>query len=382
LGVFVEAPVIMMMSASTALVKDKSSYISLRNYSFLLNGITTLIMIVLIMPPVFTLISQKLIGLPVEVAKITHAATFFLVPWPGAIGYRRFYQGVMIRHNLTRRVAFGTIIRISSIIFTALICYLFLTIRGAAVGTLSLAVGVTVEAIASRLMAHGCVKKLMAEDPDESKSQTLSVGYITGFYFPLVMTSILGIAVFPMVTFFMGKSRMPIESLAVLPVIHSLVFVFRSLGISFQEVVIALLGKNNENRIALRNFAAILGSGVFAALSLVAFTPMAFVWFHDVSGLSLELTQFAIPPTMIMAMLPGLMVILSYQRGFLVNKKRTTPITIAAAIELSVIIGLLLVLIKLFDLVGVIAAAIAFIVGRALATGYLHIPYRETLRKS
>ena len=382
LGVFVEAPVIMMMSAATAIVKNKQSYIRLRNYAFLLNAVTTIIMIIVILPPVFFVISQKWIGLPEDVAKITHAATLFLIPWPAAIGYRRFYQGVLIRHNLTKRVAYGTVIRISSIVITGILGYLFLKINGAVVGTLALAAGVTVEAVASRIMAHECVKKLMTGEYDQVGSQTMSYRAITWFYFPLVMTSILGIAVFPLVTFFMGKSRMPIESLAVLPVIHSLVFVFRSLGISFQEVVIALMGKNNVNRIALRKFATLLGTGVFAAISLVAFTPLAVVWFHDVSGLSMELTRIAIPPTMIMAILPGLMVLLSYQRGFLVNQKRTAPITIASAIELCAIIGLLLVLIKVFDVVGVMAAAVAFIVGRSLATGYLHFPYRKALRRS
>jgi len=61
------------------------------------------------------------------------------------------------------------------------------------------------------------------------------------------------------VTFFLGHSRMSIESLAVLPVINSLVFIFRSMGLSFQEVGIALLGENNEGYKQLRNFASYAG---------------------------------------------------------------------------------------------------------------------------
>ena len=50
-----------------------------------------------------------------------------------------------------------------------------------------------------------------------------------------------------MVTFFMGQSRHAIESLAVLPVILGLTFVFRSIGLSYLEAVIALIGPRHEH---------------------------------------------------------------------------------------------------------------------------------------
>jgi hypothetical protein len=52
-GVLIEAPIIMIMSASTALVRDRDSYLKLRNFTFTLNGICTLIMIFFVLPPVF-----------------------------------------------------------------------------------------------------------------------------------------------------------------------------------------------------------------------------------------------------------------------------------------------------------------------------------------
>ncbi len=63
-----------------------------------------------------------------------------------------------------------------------------------------------------------------------------------------------------MMSFFMGKSRLPIESLAVLPVVNSLAFVFRSAGLSFQEAAIALLKKGDESYQKLRSFAWLLGA--------------------------------------------------------------------------------------------------------------------------
>ena len=61
------------------------------------------------MPPVFRFVTGALMGLPPEVARLVHVATAILIPWPAAIGYRRFYQGILVRHGLTRRVAYGTV---------------------------------------------------------------------------------------------------------------------------------------------------------------------------------------------------------------------------------------------------------------------------------
>ena len=44
-----------------------------------------------------------------------------------------------------------------------------------------------------------------------------------------------------------GKSRDAVESLAVMPVLYGLTFVFRALGLSYQEVAIALIGDDHSN---------------------------------------------------------------------------------------------------------------------------------------
>jgi len=376
-AVLMESPIIMIMSASNALVKDRNSFLKLRNFTYVLNGIITVGMLIFLLPAVFNFITLRLIGLPENVSRLTHYACIVLLPWPAAIGYRRFYQGILVSSHLPKRVAYGTVIRLSSMATTALICYGFFNLTGAVVGALALTLGVMAEAVASKLMARKSVNHLLLK---KSKEKSLSYRFISAFYFPLALTSILGLAVQPMVTFFIGHSRMALESLAVLPVINSLVFIFRSTGFSFQEVAIALFGENNEFYKPLRNFAVLLGLIVTAGLSFVAFTPLSFLWFHKVSGLSLELTRFTNLPTRIMSIMPGLMVLLSFQRALLVNNKKTKPITIATIIEVVAIIAVLLFTIDFFGIVGAIAAALSLIIGRLLANGYLFIPAFQVLR--
>ena len=378
-AMIIEAPVILLMTASTALVKDLHTFKKLRNFTYALNTIATGLMFLLVVPSIFYFITIDLVKLPVEVAKLTHTALIILIPWPGAIGYRRFYQGILIRNNLTKRVAYGTVVRLSCMSLTALSLHFFTNVEGVVVGAGALASGVTGEAIASKIMALGVLKKIKSGEIRTAESGNLTYRGIIKFYYPLALTSMITLGVQPMVTFFMGQSRMALESLAVLPVITSFVFIFRSIGLSFQEVGIALMGKNKEGYGPLRNFAFMLGLIVVSVLGIIAFTPLSNVWFYDVSGLSIQLTDFAKLPLIIMVIMPGLSVLLSFQTAVLVESHHTKPITFSTLMEFSGIILTMFISIKYFDLVGVVAATLGFIIGRIGANLYLFPPYFKAL---
>jgi hypothetical protein len=380
-ALMVEAPIIMMMSASTALVSDRTSYRRLRNFTWMLNGGITAVMLVVIFPPVFSFLARDLTGLPDHVAELTHLATALLLPWPAAIGFRRFAQGLLIRGNQTRRVAYGTVIRLGTMTATALAAALWTDLPGAAVGALALSVGVTVESLASRAMAHGAIRRLVAGG-DDPATEAMAYGGILRFYYPLAMTSILALGVHPMITFFLGQSRLPLESLAVMPVVNSLVFLFRSFGLSYQEVAIARFGKHMEHFAPVRNFAVGLGAAAMTGLALIVFTPLSDVWFSDLSGLSDTLAGIALLPAQIMVLIPATSVLLSFQRSVLVATRRTSPVTLGTALEVGFIIVTLAVAIGVFDAVGAVAAAIALVTGRLVANAWLTPPMLRAIREA
>jgi len=369
LALIIEAPIIMIMSASVALVRDEHSFKKLRNYTYSANGLLTLLMIILVIPNLFYFITEDLIGLPEEVSQLTHIATIILIPWPGAIGYRRFYQGLLIRNNLTRRVAYGTITRLSAMSFSALVLYVWGVFDGVVIGAASLSIGVTMEAAASRIMVNGVIKKIKLTE--DSTQPLLTYREISKFYYPLALTSLIGLGVQPLVTFFVGQSKMALESLAVLPVVTSFVFIFRALGLSYQEVMIALVGEKKEGFNILFNFALILAGILVSLLGLFAFTPLADFWFTTVSGLSISLTDFARLPLMIMFFFPALTVLISIQRGVLVATKNTKPITIGTVTEFLTIVLTLIIFVHYMNLVGAVAATIAFVAGRLASNVYL-----------
>ncbi len=367
LAILVEAPVIMMMSASTALVDSAGIYRRLRNFMWLLNTGITAAMLILLFTPLWTLLTDTWMGLDPEVARLTRVSLYILLPWPAAIGYRRFYQGLLIRSGRTRLVAWGTLIRLVAMVITALACRAAGNMSGAWVGAAALTSGVCAEAVASRLMAAPTVRECLGKPSDS----VLSYRGIVDFYLPLALTSTIALAVQPMVTFFMGQARFPLESLAVLPVVNSLVFIFRSPGLSYQEAAITMLGRNPDNFPPLRNFAVLLGLGATIGLALIAWTPLSDIWLRSVSGLSTELAAFALTPIRILTLMPMLSVLLSFQRSLLVSRRHTGPITWASVIEVVGILTVLFVTIRLGGWVGAAAAATAFMTGRLMSNLFL-----------
>ena len=343
-------------------------------------GITT-VMFIGLLPPVFNWIMLGVIGLPENVARLTHLALIIMIPWPAAIGYRRFLHGVLIRSYLTRRVAYTTVVRLTTVAATGFSLFWFTNLNGAVVGAASLSAGVCLEAFAARFLARQVVHGLLSgESTAPTRQGSMSYRSIVKFYYPLALTSMIALGAHPIITFFMGQSRSAVESLAVLPVTISLAFIFISLALSYQEVVITFVGEKKEQYLILRNFARILALGVFAAMSLIAFTPASRFWLEQVSGLSPELAAFAIAPLKVLVIVPVLSVWLNFQRAMLVSARRTGYVTVATLIEVTLLVTMLLFTIRHFDFVGIIAAAAALAFGRFSANVYLYSICRRVLK--
>lgn len=425
-AILVESPVIMLMSATTALVDGPASYRKLRNFALALNVLATGMLVVVLLPPVYDAIMGTALGLPAPVSSLVYGSLWLLLPWPAAIGYRRFLHGILIRSGRTRRVAYGTLLRLAAMGVVA-VALARLGLPGAWVGAAALSAGVVVEAVAARFMAAGAVRELLAAGvppvvaPEQGAPRTTpqtareagagggnlvaaerlaqrgaagqrsaagqrpagaqpgAPGYadIARFYYPLALTSLIGLTVQPLLTFFMGRAPSPVESLAVFPVVHALSFLFSALGLSFQEAAIALLGRHCEHVRPLARFAAGLALGASGALALVVFTPLADVWFRTVSGLPADLAIAALTPARIAVALPALSVALSFQRALLVQARATRPITGATLIELAVIAALFPLFGWGIGMAGVTAALLSFLCGRVASVGFLT---RWTLR--
>jgi hypothetical protein len=274
-------------------------------------------------------------------------------------------------------VALGTAVRVFSMAVTGIVLFKFSNLPGSSIGAAALSAGVTSEAVATKFMVVNVIKNLKVKI---SESEPLTFSSISIFYYPLALTALLSLGVQPLVTFFIGSSKMAIESLAVLPVIYSLVFLFRSIALSYQEVGLALIGEDRSGYKKLRNFALYIALSLVALSFLIGFTPLSKIWFEDVSGLSHELSLFSILPYQIIAVMPALTIFISFQRAIVMISKKTGSITGATLAEVGGIILVMIVMIKFFNTAGAVAATSAFIIGRLSANFYLTWPYNAAVK--
>lgn len=376
IALLVESPIIMLMSAGTALVVDRRSYLTLRNFAFALNAMVAAVMLVVVLPGVYDVL-ERMLGLPPEVAWRVRGAMALYIPWPAAIGYRRLYQGMLIRAGLTNRVAYGTALRLGTIVLTGFLLHRFSHLEGASIGAASLSTAVVVEAIACRVMAVSVVRQMMNRTEHDPQREPLTTRAVLAFYYPLAMTSVLTMGIQPVVTFFMARARFPIESLAVLPVVNSIVFLFQTFGLACQEVVIAVLSDRKQDRTVVERFVTLLALLASAGLAAVVVTPFAGVWFQTISGLTPMLSGFAGPAARILVFMPGVTVLMAFQRALLVDAKSTGPITWATIIEVVGVVVVMLVGTAGMSMTGIIAAATALFVGRLAGMLYLARPAKQ-----
>jgi len=298
---------------------------------------------------------------------ILYKALAGLIPWAGAIGYRRFYQGVIIRHGKPKYVAFGTVIRVTTIIFAAIILSHTTKMNSAVIATTTLSMAVVFEAVATRFFAHKSVKNVLAIDTMEP----ISYRNIAYFYFPMATTPLIALAVPPMTTFFLLKGKFPTESVAVVPVLNSLTFIFRAVGLSFQEIAIALMDATYKNFKKIRNFMLMLFAFNLICYGIISFTPLSDFYFKVISGLPDDLASIAKIPARIMTFIPPLTALLAFQRSIIVKSGNTMPMTIATIIEVGITFSILLT-IPMFDIAGVIVSSSALLIGRIISNVYLH----------
>jgi hypothetical protein len=147
IALIIEAPVIMLLSASTALSKDYASFLKVRRIMMIMGASLTALHILLAFTPLYEFVVSTIIGVPDEIVAPGRAGLQLLVPWTWAIAYRRFHQGVLIRFGHSDGVGVGTVVRLAATGSVLVTGYLIGDIPGVMVGAAAQAFGVTSEAI-------------------------------------------------------------------------------------------------------------------------------------------------------------------------------------------------------------------------------------------
>ena len=373
----VEGPIIMLLAASTALCVDGEAYRKVRRFMWWSSGLLTLLHAAVAFTPLDDLVASGWIGAPAEVLEPGRLGLKIMLPWTAAIAYRRFQQGVLIRFERSRLVAAGTLVRMVTVVGFLAGGKYFEIGPGIVVGSLAIAAGVTAEAV----FAGWCVQPVLRQRVFVAApgKEPLSRRSFTRFYLPLAMTPLLTLLIQPAGSAAMSRMPDALPSLAVWSSVHGLVFLLRSTGFAYNEVVVALLGEPGAAR-ALRRFAYVLGATTAGLLAVLAVTPLGEMMFRSVYGLRPELAALAASAILFAVLMPAYQALQSWFQGVLVHERKTRGITEAVLLYVIVAVVGLAAGVAWSGWTGILFAVCTFVVGGLLQTAWLAFRARHYIR--
>ncbi len=368
----VEAPVIMLLAASTELSRDQAAYRSLSRVAHGLGAALTLVHLLIVATPLFSWLAEHVLQLPEPVREPARMGLLLLLPWSWAIASRRFHQGVLIRHGHSRVVGWGTGLRLLTACTVLGVGLAVGRGPGVVVGAMALSCGVLAEAAFAALRVQRVRRALPLTSPDRPP---LRGRVFWRFYLPLAMTPLVTLVILPVGTAAVSRMPDPLPSLAVWPMANAVVFVLQALGLAFHEVVVALVDEPGA-RAPLRRFAVGLGLGTTLALGLLALHPVAHAWFSGVAGLSAPLAAMGAATLWIALPIPATRVAQSWYQGLLVNARRTRAITEAVIVFAVVCVSVMMVGVERAQWVGLPVVLVAYSLGRIAQTLWLALRAR------
>lgn len=379
-SLIVEAPIIMLLAASTALSKDISSYRKLRCFMMVGGFTLSIIHFLLAFTPLYDIVIIGLIQPPAEIVEPARIGLRIMLPWTWAIAYRRFNQGALIRFGHSDVVGLGTVVRLISDVIIFAIGFTVGGIPGTAVAASAVAVSVIAEAIYTGLRVRPVIRDEISKAPPVDDE--LTIKSFLDFYIPLALTSFLTLLILPLGSAAMSRMPSALESLAVWPVLSGLVFMLRSLGVAYNEVMVALL-EEPKSYFALQRFGAVISGLATVFLVLIALTPLSEVWFERISGLTPALAGLAQSALWFALPNPGLNVFTSFFQGILLHSRKTRGIT-ESVVVFILVTGLILWIGVASQIAeGVYVTWLAFSSGFLMQTLYLWLrsrPQRQILK--
>ncbi|MEW5987759.1 MAG: hypothetical protein AB1791_14085 [Chloroflexota bacterium] len=389
LSVTIESPIINLLATSTALSKDRHSFLLLRRFTLHGMVLLTAVSVLIGFTPLFNLVVQHWMGAPAEVAQWVRPGLRIMALWSAAIAWRRFLQGVLIRFNQTGKVAWGTVVRLAAsagtVLFLAVVWgrqpaeviaalagqlpLLSPELPGVLAGATALMAGVIAEALYATIAVRPLLRREFGPTAPAADGPPLTYRQLFWFHLPLASTSVLILFVQPIVAFSLARLEHPTESLAAWPVVFQVMLIMRAIAFALPEVVIAQSNGEATWR-PIRRFSLSLTAASTLLMALLVFTPLLNLYLYGVQDVTPEVGALARSGLLLFLLLPGLAVLTSWLRGLLIKGRATQWVNLGMVVNLLVTIAVLA-----GGMVGgwpgVNTAAVALVVAAAVELAYL-----------
>lgn len=337
------APIVMLLATSLAFVKSQATYTAARRMTMMLGVGCTLAMLLLAWTPTLDIIGNQILGYPVESVHRARLPLRIMLLWPAAIGWRRFSQGILIHAGMSHRMLHGTLMRLV-IIGVCSIPIRNLDLPGAAAAALIFTIGVVSEAIFITLLATKPTQQLPLLASDPNANALLKA--VSRLHLPLALTGFLGLVIQPVLSRYLASNVDSATTLAVWPMLFSLITGIRGWGICMQELAVTALRKRILRETGSWKVATFIGLIAIVGTALVCISPTLTNALDVILNLRggdvgiRNLLHSALPWTLL---LPLTAAWLSVHRGILAFRHQSLNISIgmsASVIALPVCIAL------------------------------------------
>jgi progressive ankylosis protein len=377
IAIFCESPIIMLLHASNALAPTQASRQALWKFTLMASGAMSLLLALTAIPAIFTIVGEGWLGVTPNLSPAVRSVLMITILWPLAIGWRRYFQGLLIHSGQSNAVAQAGMIRLL-VVAAILIGGLVFKFSGAIVAGMSLVWGVIAEAIAATYLAQ---KLGATKSPAIISTPQLpqDLAGVWKFYAPLGGTMVLVWGSRAALVGIVARANDGAIALAAWPAAWGLVLVIANSTRMVQQIIIRNRKLMPDK--LLITFAITVGIVCSLILLLVSGTPLsakAIGWFI---GNDQELISRVRPVLLICSFMPLLISIQNALQGFLVSEGRTWAVNQATWMGAIMMLGTAYFAVQA-SLNGSISAATGMVIGGITEIGYLFYSWRKQAPKS
>lgn len=370
LAIWIESPVIDILSTATALSGDRRAFRILQRFTYYTMIWVTVAHALVAYPPVYRFVTHTILGLDPQVADVVWMPFACLVPWSAMVGWRRYRQGLMIRQGQTRAIGVGTFIRVAmvSIVGFAL---LQTSLPGLMVAALALLASVTSEAIFMQFASRQIIRELPEEEGD-----AITMRQVFRFHLPLTGATMVTLSALPMVSAAVSRTPDSVVALASWQLAFTLQWLFRTITFALPEVVITFMRRPDSSAI-LRRFSYGVGWSLSIAMLAFALSGLDQWVFTNILAAEPHLLSQAKLGLILCSGLPLINAAMAYCRGILTARHRTSARLYAMGVAMvSLIIGLVAGVVAKWP--GVVVASVALTLSQVVEWIALMIAVRRS----
>lgn len=352
-ALWVESPVIDLLSTSTALARDRKRFVLISRFVWYVMAWCTFAHAVVTLTPAYGFITLRVLSLPPEISEVLRLPLIVMLPWSAFIGWRRYRQGLLIRNGKTRPVGIGTVVRM----VVAVVVGFGVAATGQVTGTMAAAIALICSVASEAIFIHFVSRSVIQSLPEEVDGPDLSMRDLMKFHLPLTATTMVTLSTGPVVGAALAKSPDAVLAMAGWQVTTTVVWMHRTVVYALPEVVITL-AKDRESVAQLFRFCLMVGLASTGLLGLLWATGGDQAFVVGLLRTPADTGAIAHVGIALCLLFPLIGALQSFARGTLTVARQTMPRLVSVGVGMS-LLGLMLWLGVRLDWPGVVNAAIA-----------------------